>query len=468
MTEGISRPRWIRAATLALFGLVAAWSWLFLVSKWGPAQRIDILTFKAGVTSRVMRTLLRFPESSMHEHDAAGMSAIYATPEYYAMTEQNQDAAKFQPDKFAVFYLFEDIHMGELPEAPPTAMLRLDDGEQLSAVDITVLRDSYHHRVSVIRFPSTDAQGNPLISEKRSYFELVAEEAQNQDGLAVRGASLMQMMPGMEMSGAQVMRWDLPIVYPKNVKGSELSLPTLLALLAGLLAVLSPCLLQLTIYYTFALAGIGMQQTASGIIEARSQVIRTALQFIAGFTVVFTATGSLAGLAGEKLHISGFMDNWNRPLGIASGLGMLIVGIWVGLNAGAPGLCRLPVPAVLRTRRPWLDRLKVIFMGSAFAVGCSTCFGGALFISLMIYVGTVGSPLLGGLALLLFSLGIAIPYLLAAVFLSRALPLLNSLHKAAGVVGLVCSFVLVFFGVILITDNFHVPSNLLYRLYLGL
>jgi cytochrome c-type biogenesis protein len=403
----------------------------------------------------------------MHEHDAAGMSSIYATPEYYSMTEQNQDAAKFQPDKYAVFYLFEDIHMGELPEAPPTATLRLDNGEQLTAVDTTVLRDSYHHRVCVIRFPNTDAQGNPLISEKRSYFELVAEEAQNQDGEKVRGASMMQM-PGMEMSGAQVMRWDLPIVYPKNVKGSDLSLPTLLALLAGLLAVLSPCLLQLTIYYTFALAGIGMQQTAAGIIEARSQVIRTALQFIAGFTIVFTATGSLAGLAGEKLHISGFMENWNRPLGIVSGLGMLTVGVWVGASAGAPGLCRLPFPAKLLARRPWLDRLKVMFMGSAFAVGCSTCFGGALFISLMIYVGTVGSPFLGAAALFLFSLGIAIPYLLAAVFLSRALPLLNSLHKAAGFVGLVCSFVLVFFGVILITDNFHVPSNLLYRLYLGL
>jgi len=70
--------------------------------------------------------------------------------------------------------------------------------------------------------------------------------------------------------------------------------------------------------------------------------------------------------------------------------------------------------------------------------------------------------------LFLFSLGIAIPYLLAAFFLSRALPLLNSLQKVASGVGLVSSVVLVFFGVILITDNFHIPSNLLYRLYLGL
>jgi cytochrome c-type biogenesis protein len=459
--------RWIRAGLLMLLGLVAAWSWLFLVSKWGPAKRIDILTFKAGVTSKVMRTLLKFPEETVHNHDAAGMSSIYATPEYYAMTEQNADAAKFQPDKFAVFYLFEDIHMGELPEAPPSAMLHLDNGKPLNPVDTTVLRDSAHHRVTVVRFPNADAEGKLLTA--RPYFQLMAHENADQPTGIVHAASLMQM-PGMDMSGDQVMRWDLPIVYPKNLKANDLSLPTLLALLAGLLAVLSPCLLQLTIYYTFALTGIGMQQNIAGsdIAAARSQVIRTALQFIAGFTIVFTLTGSLAGLAGQKLHISGFMENWNRPLGIVSGLGMLMVGLWVGASAGAPGLCRLPLPAVLKTRRPWLDRLKVIFMGSAFAVGCSTCFGGALFISLMIYVGTVGSPWLGAASLFLFSLGIAIPYLLAAFFLSKALPILNSLQRAAGVVGLACSVVLIFFGAILITDNFHVPSNLLYRLYLGL
>ena len=44
----------------------------------------------------------------------------------------------------------------------------------------------------------------------------------------------------------------------------------------------------------------------------------------------------------------------------------------------------------------------------------------------------------------------------------------DSVQKAAAGVGLVCGVVLIFFGVILITDNFHIPSNYLYRLYLGL
>src|SRR5262249_57149356 len=125
------------------------------------------------------------------------------------------------------------------------------------------------------------------------------------------------------------------------------------------------------------------------------------------------------------------VGHWERPLVSMAGLGILLLGVWMGVNSGAPGLCRLPLGAQLRTSRRWLDALKMMFLGSAFAVGCSTCFGGALFISLMIYVGTVGSASLGAIALFLFSLGIAIPYLLAAVFLSRALPLLNSLQRVA-------------------------------------
>jgi cytochrome c-type biogenesis protein len=437
---------------LTILGIAAAWSWLFVVSKWGPASRIDILTFKAGITSKMMRTLLQEGRGSGHEghsHTSASISGIYATPEYYAMTEQVREAARYLPGKFNVFYVFEDIHAGALPQSPLSMMLRLDDGREFAPVDCSVIRDSFHHRATVVRFANSDERGRPLISDEESFFELVAHQPADHS--------------------LHTMRWSLPITYPKELNpGNDLSLATLVGLLAGLVAVLSPCLLQLTVYYTFALAGISMQRTPEDLVRARGQVVRTALFFIAGFTAVFTATGALAGLAGEKLQSSGIMENWNRPLAVAAGIGVLVLGIWVGANAGAPGLCRLPLFAKSRPSGRWLDWVKMMFMGSAFAVGCSTCFGGALFISLMIYVGTVGSAWLGASALFLFSLGIAIPYLLSAFFLSRALPLLNSFHKASSAVGLVSSVVLIFFGTILITDNFHIPSNLLYRLYLGL
>src|SRR6516165_8981674 len=118
LRERVGRSRWARAGVLTLAGLIAAWSWLFVVSKWGPASRIDILTFKAGITSKMMRTLLQEGRSAGHEghsHTSASISGVYATPEYYAMTEQHEEAAKYQPERFAVFYVFEDIHLGELP-----------------------------------------------------------------------------------------------------------------------------------------------------------------------------------------------------------------------------------------------------------------------------------------------------------------------------------------------------------------
>ena len=127
----ISAGRWFRAAVLTLIGLVAAWSWLFVVSKWGPANRIDILTFKAGLTSTVTRTLLRQGQGAgAHSHTSTMLSGLYATPTYFTMTEQSSDSERYLPDRFAVFYLFEDIHVGELSRTPPAVSLRLHDGRQ--------------------------------------------------------------------------------------------------------------------------------------------------------------------------------------------------------------------------------------------------------------------------------------------------------------------------------------------------
>jgi cytochrome c-type biogenesis protein len=451
----IARPapigwsRWARAVVLTIIGLAAAWSWLVIVSRWGPADRIDILTFKAGLTSTVHRTLLRAGQGAGgHSHSSSMISGLYATPTYFTMTEQTADAERYRPDRFAVFYLFEDIHLGELSSTKPDLQLRLEDGRQLLPVDVEVLRDSFHHRATLARFSKTDAAGLPLFDENAATLTLVAHD------------------PSAHVQ--QTMQWALPIVYPTSLEGTGLPLPTLIALLAGLLAVLSPCLLQLTVYYTFALAGMSVHHSPTNLVAARGRIIRTALYFILGFTIIFTASGALAGLAGERLQSSGIMESLNRPLMIAAGVGILLLGIWVGASSGAPGLCRLPRIAAFGSGSPWLDRLKMMFLGSAFAIGCSTCFGGALFISLMIYVGSTGSAAVGALALFLFSAGIAIPYLLAAVFLSRALPLLGSLQRVAAGVGTVCSIVLVFFGAILITDTFHIPSDFLYRIYLGL
>lgn len=445
------RGQVVTAMLLGLAGLVAAWSWLAAVSRWGPANRLDILTFKAGLGAEITRLLLKQGRGTGgHRHGAAMVSALYATPTYYAMTEQSRGAATDRPEEFLVFYVFEDVHLGQLSRTPLEVALQLDDGRQLVPVDRRVVRDSFHHRATVVRFSKIDERGHPVLRDDASSLTLITHDPTTHT--------------------QRTMQWALPLVYPvRPGEATSFSVTTLIALLAGLLAVLSPCLLQLTIYYTFALAGVGVTgPRLPDLAVSRGRVVRAALGFVAGYTAVFTLSGALAGLVGERLQSSGWLERWNRPVAIATGLGIVALGLWVGLKGGGPGVCRLPRAVRLGSAPGWLSRGKMAFLGAAFAVGCSTCFGGALFIALMVYVGTVGSPSLGALALLMFSLAMAVPYLIAAFFLSRALPTLSALGRFSTVAGWVCGVALIFFGVMLITDTFHVPSDWLYRLYLGL
>ena len=143
--------RLARATALLFLGVGAAWSWLFVVSRWGPEQRTDILTFKSGVTSKVMRALLKPAQGTGYQdHEATSVSGVYATPEYFLMTEQTEDAAKYQPNKFNVFYLFEDSHIGALGSSPPPTTLRLANGREF--------------------FPRTPRFSPPLPTIARRYF----------------------------------------------------------------------------------------------------------------------------------------------------------------------------------------------------------------------------------------------------------------------------------------------------------
>ena len=72
----------------------------------------------------------------------------------------------------------------------------------------------------------------------------------------------------------------------------------------------------------------------------------------------------------------------------------------------APLVCNLPMPAAIRhsSRFPFL---APFVSGFAIATGCLACFGGAILGVLLVYSGLLGSALLGGLAMFVFSLGIA-------------------------------------------------------------
>ena len=102
-----------------------------------------------------------------------------------------------------------------------------------------------------------------------------------------------------------------------------------------------------------------------------------------------------------------------------------------------------------------------------YALGCTACFGGAIVATLIIYVGSIGSASIGASIMLCFSIGVAIPFLLSAWYLSRMDSVLLFLAQKAKTVSLISMVLIIAFGMILVTDNFHTVSDMIYP-YLGL
>ena len=303
-----------------------------------------------------------------------------------------------------------------------------------------MLTDAVHHRTSVVIFGDLPPQ---TLDQPHSFALLLP-----QDGDAPRTA----------------LQWQTPIEYPASVQEPRgLSLALLLSLAAGLLAAISPCLLQLTAFYVPTLAGLSADAGHAGMSDSRRRrrVLGTAGLFELGFTIPYTAGGALMGGMGQVLAGSDLLTP-TGPIAEGAGVLMIVMAFVVAYRARAPLVCRLPLPNTLQ-RSSRLGMLGPFVSGFAIATGCLACFGGAILGVLLAYAGLLGSPLLGGLAMLTFSVGLAVPFLLAALGLSWTLPLALKLQRATPAIGLLSAAAMLFFGVSMATGNFHVVSGWLYQ-----
>jgi cytochrome c-type biogenesis protein len=190
-------------------------------------------------------------------------------------------------------------------------------------------------------------------------------------------------------------------------------------------------------------------------------MIATALLFILGFTIPYTLGGVLMGGMGQALAASGLLTP-TSPIAVSAGVVMIVMAGVVAYRSRAPFVCKLPMPKVIQHSRR-LPFVETFVSGFAIATGCLACFGGAILAVLLVYTGILGSAFLGGLAMLVFSIGIAIPFLAAAFSLSWVMPLAAKLQRLAPAIGLVASVFMLFFGLTMATGNFHVVSGWLYQ-----
>ncbi|MBI4298249.1 MAG: hypothetical protein HY666_00615, partial [Chloroflexi bacterium] len=108
--------------------------------------------------------------------------------------------------------------------------------------------------------------------------------------------------------------------------------------------------------------------------------------------------------------------------------------------------------------------VDMMIAGVAFATGCMTCFGAAIVVAMIVYIGLAGSAVVGAFTLFLFSMGMGIPLVIAAFAMSKVLPLLSRFENAIRWIGLASSLVMVGFAVLLITGNYMALTEWVYRL----
>ncbi len=436
-----NRSPWLITGLMAVLTVLLAGGWLLvslLVGKVGLSEAVSSAsTVEAAVAQAVTRVGVT--------EDGTKVQVTYATPEYYERTGQAEAGREAGVEKHLIFIVTEENHS----RTPDTVLPQLVvDGTPVNLpVRERMLINSEHHRTRMIRFVRFNAQGKPYIPEGARLLELRWPD--------------MRPIHAADHSLVNPLRWELPIVYPTVVERAPLSPAMLLTLIAGLFAALSPCLIQLTLYYLSTLAGVSLAEGEEAAV-VRWPVVRTALWFVAGVTIAYTAGGVLAGVVGQYLQQSGVLGQWSRPVAIISGLILIVMGIYTGAQARAPVLCKLPMPRLVGFART-KGGFGSMLMGFAISLGCLQCFGGAIFASLLVYVGTLGSPMLGGLMLFLFSMGLAIPFLVAAFAWERVVPYLTRLERVTPYVALASSTVMILLGALMAADRFHWVSSLILR-----
>ena len=220
-------------------------------------------------------------------------------------------------------------------------------------------------------------------------------------------------------------------------------LTALIAFGAGIASFLSPCVLPLVPAYIGHLAGTSVSEKQDT--EATLRTVAHAAFFVLGFSTVFVLLWASIGLVGWAIQ------GYTFYLRYIGGAILVVLGLHVA------GIFRLHW--LHQERRVYVDRsrprnfLTSWLVGVTFAAGWTPCVGPILagIIGLASTRDTVGQ---GSLLLALYSAGLGIPFLLTAVGLSRAVPILRWMNRHAHTVEVASGGLLIFIGVLMFTNTF--------------
>jgi len=216
--------------------------------------------------------------------------------------------------------------------------------------------------------------------------------------------------------------------------------------LAGVLMFLAPCTLPLLPAYLGYMSGVTRaEMEGQRPAVRRRHVVKHALFFVVGFSVVFILFGSLVGFAGTVLA------PMRAILEVVGGVLILVFGLFMLGVLNLPFLVRerrVKVPAFFTLGTP----LSSLALGAAFAVGWTPCIG-PIYGTVLFYVSGTETVFAGAFLLFVFSLGFSIPFLLVAAGLGTATKVIDRAGPVLRFVSLLGGAVLVLLGLSLILGD---------------
>lgn len=201
--------------------------------------------------------------------------------------------------------------------------------------------------------------------------------------------------------------------------------------LEGIITFVSPCLLPMLPIYISYFAG-GNRTTKKTLFGA--------FGFVLGFTTVFVAMGALAGTLGS------FFRTYQTAVNIVSGLIVIVFGLnYLGvlnLNLFRAGNLSVKVKD--------LGFVSAVLFGVVFSVGWTPCVGAFLGSALMM-ASQQGHVVEGMLMLLIYSLGLGIPFVLSAVLIDRLKATFDWVKKNYRIINIFSGSLLIVIGVLMAT-----------------
>ena len=230
----------------------------------------------------------------------------------------------------------------------------------------------------------------------------------------------------------------------------NLPLP-LAAFLAGILSFLSPCVLPLVPGYVSLISGAAVEENADAGSHMLSTVMLHSITFVLGFSVVFIALGAVATSIGQ------FANEYHSLLSKIAGVIVIIFGLHL---TGLLKIKALYADKRLHDVKGGSSAIGSFAVGFAFAFGWTPCIGPIL-ATILVLAGAQGTVLKGIVLLAVYSLGLAVPFLLTSLGVDRFLSFYSRFRRHLHTVEVLSGILLIAVGVLIFLNNLRMLSGYL-------